>query len=631
MRRLALTFLVLAALFAPATASAASFPVSINGSAPVYTPDPTTIAPGDTVVWTHNEGLLSERGVEFDDESGSTATCKGTDLPGSTCSRTFPSAGRFFYLDQTTCSSGPASACSVHGEIIVYVPPTASFTMSAASVPRGQNVGFDGSGSVSPGGTITSYAWNFGDGGTATGPAATHAYGAAGTYTVSLTVTDDQGKTAVTTQAVTVTVPDSDGDGIDDDHDACPLVAAALGCPLPAPIATQAVAAKAVGLQGALKSGVSVVVSCSDTCTAAISILPVTNTAQLPDTLATQTVTITGGGTRLVTLAFPSAVKAELAKLNNPRIKVQAVLTDLYGRVQTRVATLALNAVKTYGKLPAVGISDEQVTTFTDPLFQVLRLRFARYVTPWNAIFTEPDRLDAWLQSARAAGVRPLVSFEHKRSDQCPRRPCRPPSVGQYKRAWRAFHRKYPWVKDISPWNEANSSTQPTGKRPDLAAAYYNVVRASCRGCTIVAADVLDLNNMRRYLYAFLAKAKGKPRLWGLHNYRDTNRFRTTGTRQLLAAVKGSIWFTETGGIVSFTTQGGKKALPHSEKRAKKAMDFMFKLAELDAKRVKRIYVYQWKVNFKGDRFDAGVVRPDGTPRPSYDVLALNASIARKR
>jgi hypothetical protein len=60
-------------------------------------------------------------------------------------------------------------------------------------------------------------------------------------------------------------------------------------------------------------------------------------------------------------------------------------------------------------------------------------------------------------------------------------------------------------------------------------------------------------------------------------------------------------------------------------------MDYMFRLAEIDDKRVKRIYVYQWKVNFAGDRFDAGVVRPDGTPRPSFDVLTLNASIARKR
>jgi hypothetical protein len=203
--------------------------------------------------------------------------------------------------------------------------------------------------------------------------------------------------------------------------------------------------------------------------------------------------------------------------------------------------------------------------------------------------------------------------------------------MAQYKRAWSAFHKKYPWVRDISPWNEVNSATQPTGARPDLAATYYNVVRANCRGCTIVAADLLDTSNIRRYVAAFLAKARGKPRLWGLHNYTDTNRFRASGTNALLQSVKGTVWLTETGGVVKFVTQGGKVALPKNETRAKKAMDYMFRLAEQNAARIKRIYVYQWKINNVFDRFDAGVVRPDGTPRPAFDVLTLNASIARKR
>ena len=64
-------------------------------------------------------------------------------------------------------------------------------------------------------------------------------------------------------------------------------------------------------------------------------------------------------------------------------------------------------------------------------------------------------------------------------------------------------------------------------------------MRASCRGCTIVAADLLDSSNIRRYIAAFLKKAKGKPRLWGLHNYTDTNRFRSRGTNALLQTVKG--------------------------------------------------------------------------------------------
>jgi PKD repeat protein len=65
----------------------------------------------------------------------------------------------------------------------------------------------DGSSSADSDGTIASYAWAFGDGATATGVTASHPYAAAGTYTVSLTVTDDKGATNVKTGQVTVTAP----------------------------------------------------------------------------------------------------------------------------------------------------------------------------------------------------------------------------------------------------------------------------------------------------------------------------------------------------------------------------------------------------------------------------------------
>lgn len=53
-------------------------------------------------------------------------------------------------------------------------------------------------------GTIVSYAWDFGDGGTGTGVTASHTYTSAGTYTVTLTVTDDGGLTKSTTLSVTI-------------------------------------------------------------------------------------------------------------------------------------------------------------------------------------------------------------------------------------------------------------------------------------------------------------------------------------------------------------------------------------------------------------------------------------------
>ncbi|MBC7093129.1 PKD domain-containing protein, partial [Candidatus Bipolaricaulota bacterium] len=86
-------------------------------------------------------------------------------------------------------------------------PPTASFVFSPTNPDPGVSVTFNGTASSDPDGTIVSYAWNFGDGGTASGPTVSHAYGAAGAYTVTLTVTDNLGATGTKTQTIQVGPP----------------------------------------------------------------------------------------------------------------------------------------------------------------------------------------------------------------------------------------------------------------------------------------------------------------------------------------------------------------------------------------------------------------------------------------
>jgi hypothetical protein len=281
------------------------------------------------------------------------------------------------------------------------------------------------------------------------------------------------------------------------------------------------------------------------------------------------------------------------------------------------------------GTGPLLGIADQKPQTFSDPLFRRLGVARSRLNTPWNSIFTEPARLAEWLQAARAAGVEPLIAFERARGNQCPAQPCSLPSVGQYSRAITAFHRRYPWVHLLQPWNEANSGTQPTGTHPERAAAYYEAVRKICPGCVITAADVLDSNNLERWLGRFKAALHGTPTpLWGLHNYSDTNRFRSTGTKRMLASVKEEIWLTEAGGIVSFTTADGRTALPYDEERAARAIRYLFRLARLSP-RITRIYIYQWKIDFPGNRFDAGLLGPDGKPRPALRVLLQHRSLLR--
>ena len=140
----------------------------------------------------------------------------------------------------------------------------------------------------------------------------------------------------------------------------------------------------------------------------------------------------------------------------------------------------------------------------------------------------------------------------------------------QYTRAFKAFRARWPQVKVVNPWNEANHRSQPTFKNPKRAAQFYNVVRKNCRGCKIVAADVIDEVNMERWLKVFKRTAK-KPRIWGLHNYRDTNKRKGQqlgGTKRLLKAVKGEVWLTETGGIVKFVLPNGGTLFPQSESRA---------------------------------------------------------------
>jgi PKD repeat protein len=87
----------------------------------------------------------------------------------------------------------------------VNKPPSVGFTYTPDTPSVGTTVEFSAE-ATDPDldGEVESFEWSFGDGAEATGPNATHAYEAAGGYDVTVTVTDNGGRTDSETKTVEV-------------------------------------------------------------------------------------------------------------------------------------------------------------------------------------------------------------------------------------------------------------------------------------------------------------------------------------------------------------------------------------------------------------------------------------------
>jgi hypothetical protein len=260
---------------------------------------------------------------------------------------------------------------------------------------------------------------------------------------------------------------------------------------------------------------------------------------------------------------------------------------------------------------------------FTDPRYERLDLRHARYIAPWDALSDERQRakLDAWMEQARATNTRVLLGFE--RSLRSAKLAKTLPTDLQFARAFKRFRKRYPDVRDFIVWNEANHPFSLTAHRPRRAARYFWIVARNCRGCNVVAADVLDVRGMTAWVKRFKRYAPETPRIWGIHNYGDTNQRGTRGTRALLRITKGRLWFTETGGLVVRREYAGstvKREFRYTQRHAARSTKHVFTLACL-SRRIRRVYLYHWQAPLRVTNWDSAFLGPRGRVRPAYRTL----------
>lgn len=271
-----------------------------------------------------------------------------------------------------------------------------------------------------------------------------------------------------------------------------------------------------------------------------------------------------------------------------------------------------------------VGLGDQHARTFADPRLRALHLSTARLALAWDW-YRDPAvvvGVDEWMAAVRSARLRPLISFNRnwRRSGRRVLPPMR-----AFRKSFRLLRTRYPDVREFGTWNEANHKTQPFARKPRAAARYYNAMRADCRRCTIVAADVLDDPGMARWIATFRRYAH-RPRIWGLHNYRDANRV-TGSTGRFLRLVRGSVWLTETGGIRRLRTGRGSRARLQrvALSRQARAVKRVFTIAR-SSKRIRRVYFYQWRRE-PGSPWDSAFLNADGSARPA--LRALRAALRR--
>lgn len=174
-----------------------SYPRSVIDAKPTEGTAPLTVTL-DAHYCRDEDGFITEYRWELGDPASAT----GSQL-GSTCTHTYTDPGTYLVKLSVIDNEGATDSQQV-AIVVKNAPPVAQATVSDSTPYPGDTVTFDASDSYDVTGSIASYAWDFGDGSTGEGVTATHIYLKGGTYTATLTTTDNEGASSHTSLTMTV-------------------------------------------------------------------------------------------------------------------------------------------------------------------------------------------------------------------------------------------------------------------------------------------------------------------------------------------------------------------------------------------------------------------------------------------
>ncbi len=392
------------------------------------------------------------------------------------------------------------------------------------------------------------------------------------------------------------------------------------------------------------------------------------------------------GGAALMVVEPPSAADARGSRVPASVRVVGSTITVSVSPAPTTVfpvmvaATVAAASNQASAARPqdlGYGLSDQRAAAF-GPAFDrrllegPLHVRVARLVLPYEAVlestekweakekaekrleFTQGEALTRWLrkvQEVNAGGER-LQPYITLWSKGClDRTACKAPPIKSYREAVRALIGRYmksapglPAVRLWGAWNEPDG-----GKAPLSAAqagelwqvAHSEMVELHC-SCTMVAGEFAEFGPYVSRYKEFMVKHHLKPRVWGLHDYRDLvpgpsdalakyeNRdakafAKLTSTR----LGKPRIWLSEQG----VELDNGFKPTPlesNPESQRISAEDFL-RLANV-SRRVELVDYYMYGAPSPSGAhprpeneavFDSALVNDKSEPSPAYCVMAF--------